>query len=156
MFGANDGIVTTFAVVAGAVGAGLSTDVILILGFAGLLGDGFSMGFGNYLGSKSERDVTRADGEKYLKSVTKPAILTFISFIIAGLIPLLPFVLGLNGSFGLAVMATAVALFLVGSLLGGSVLKKHWFKWGLQMLFVGGMAATIAYVIGYIVQRIIT
>jgi len=53
VFGANDGIVTTFAVVAGAFGGDLSLVVIIILGFANLLGDGFSMGLGNYLGIKS-------------------------------------------------------------------------------------------------------
>jgi len=55
IFGANDGLVTTFAVVAGAVGADLSTVVIIVLGFANLLADGASMGLGNYLGKKSEQ-----------------------------------------------------------------------------------------------------
>jgi VIT1/CCC1 family predicted Fe2+/Mn2+ transporter len=56
IFGANDGIVTTFAVVAGSVGANLPASVILILGFANLIADGLSMGLGNYLGKKSERE----------------------------------------------------------------------------------------------------
>jgi len=54
VLGGIDGCVTTFAVVAGAVGGNLSTGVIVILGFANLLADGFSMGVSNYLGSKSE------------------------------------------------------------------------------------------------------
>ena len=41
--------------VSGAVGAGLSTQIILILGFANLLADGLSMSIGAYLSSKSER-----------------------------------------------------------------------------------------------------
>lgn len=40
MFGANDGIITTFAVVSGVVGASLSNRIILILGFANLVADG--------------------------------------------------------------------------------------------------------------------
>ena len=51
VYGATDGAVTTFAVVAGVVGAALSPSIILILGFANLLADGFSMAIGNYLGS---------------------------------------------------------------------------------------------------------
>jgi VIT1/CCC1 family predicted Fe2+/Mn2+ transporter len=47
--GANDGIVTTFAVVCGVVGAELSSRVILILGFANLVAGGFSMGASNFL-----------------------------------------------------------------------------------------------------------
>ena len=52
--GAIGGIITTFAVVSGVVGASLPTKVILILGFANLLADGLSVGVGNYLGTKSE------------------------------------------------------------------------------------------------------
>ena len=51
VYGATDGAVTTFAVVAGVVGAALSPSIILILRFANLLADGFSMAIGNYLGS---------------------------------------------------------------------------------------------------------
>ncbi len=49
VYGANDGIITTFAVVCGVVGANLSVRIILILGFANLVADGFSMGASNFL-----------------------------------------------------------------------------------------------------------
>jgi VIT1/CCC1 family predicted Fe2+/Mn2+ transporter len=48
--------VTTFAIVAGVVGADLSASVLLILGFANLLADGFAMAASNYTGTKSEHD----------------------------------------------------------------------------------------------------
>ena len=53
IYGANDGIVTTFAVVAGVTGAGLSPRIVLILGLSNLLADGFSMGASNYLAIRS-------------------------------------------------------------------------------------------------------
>jgi len=56
VYGGIDGCVTTFAVVAGAVGANLESSVIIILGFANLLADGFSMSVGAYLSAKSERE----------------------------------------------------------------------------------------------------
>jgi VIT1/CCC1 family predicted Fe2+/Mn2+ transporter len=56
VLGAVDGCVTTFAVVAGAVGAGFPRIVVIVLGFANLLADGFSMAVSNYLGTKSEHD----------------------------------------------------------------------------------------------------
>lgn len=55
VYGGIDGCVTTFSVVAGAVGAGLESHIIIILGFANLLADGFSMSIGAYLSTKSER-----------------------------------------------------------------------------------------------------
>ena len=56
VYGGIDGSVTTFAVVAGSVGASLDTAVILILGFANLIADGFSMSVGAYLATKTEHD----------------------------------------------------------------------------------------------------
>src|ERR1044071_9532881 len=53
VYGAVDGSVTTFAVVAGVIGAELSPSIVLILGFANLFADGFSMAVGNYLASKT-------------------------------------------------------------------------------------------------------
>jgi VIT1/CCC1 family predicted Fe2+/Mn2+ transporter len=56
IYGGIDGAVTTFAVVTGVVGAGLSPVVIVILGFANLIADGFSMAASNFLGTKAEHD----------------------------------------------------------------------------------------------------
>ena len=57
VYGSIDGAVTTFAVVAGVVGAELSAGVVIILGFANLLADGFSMAVSNYLGSRADRQL---------------------------------------------------------------------------------------------------
>jgi vacuolar iron transporter family protein len=51
-----DGVVTTFAVVAGVVGADLPSRIVLILGVANLVADGFAMAAGNYSGTQAERD----------------------------------------------------------------------------------------------------
>src|SRR3954469_18192661 len=61
VYAANDGIVTTFAVVAGVRGAALSAGVILVMGFANIAADGLSMAVGNYLGIKSERATNMGD-----------------------------------------------------------------------------------------------
>ena len=57
IYGGIDGTVTTFAIVAGIVGADLSATVLLLMGFANLLADGFAMAASNYFGTKSERDA---------------------------------------------------------------------------------------------------
>ena len=56
VYGAIDGSVTTFAIVAGATGANMETSIVLILGFANLLADGFAMSVGNYLSVRSGID----------------------------------------------------------------------------------------------------
>ena len=62
VYGANDGIITTFAVVSGVVGANLSERIILILGFANLVADGFSMGASNFLARRSSGQSGRHQG----------------------------------------------------------------------------------------------
>jgi VIT1/CCC1 family predicted Fe2+/Mn2+ transporter len=59
VYGGIDGAITTFAVVAGVAGAKLSTPIILILGFANLIADGFSMAVGKYSSDKSEIERIR-------------------------------------------------------------------------------------------------
>lgn len=56
VLGGLDGIITTFAVVSGVAGANLGANIVLILGLANLLADGFSMAVGTYLSAKSERE----------------------------------------------------------------------------------------------------
>ncbi|MDA1236550.1 MAG: VIT1/CCC1 transporter family protein [Acidobacteria bacterium] len=55
IYGAIDGAVTTFAIVSGVAGADLSNSIVIILGVANLIGDGFSMAAGNFLGVRAER-----------------------------------------------------------------------------------------------------
>ena len=69
VFGAIDGCVTTFAVVAGAMGGGLAHSVVLILGFANLIADGFSMAVGNYLSTKSESERLEQARENELRHI---------------------------------------------------------------------------------------
>lgn len=57
IYGAIDGTVTTFAIVAGVAGAGLSAGVIVVLGLANLFGDGFSMAVSNYLGTRADEQL---------------------------------------------------------------------------------------------------
>lgn len=70
VLGGVDGIITTFAVVAGTVGGRLSEHVIVVLGLANLLADGFSMAVSNYLGTKSrheERELARQDEHRQIE-----------------------------------------------------------------------------------------
>lgn len=57
IYGAIDGIVTTFAVVSGVAGAGLSSGIVIILGVANLIADGFSMAVSNFLGTRAEEQL---------------------------------------------------------------------------------------------------
>ncbi len=75
VYGGNDGIITTFAVVAGTVGAALPSYIVIILGLANLLADGVSMAVGAYLSLKSEADqYERLRKEELDEIKTHPAM----------------------------------------------------------------------------------
>lgn len=214
VYGGIDGAVTTFAVVAGVTGASLSPTIVLILGFANLFADGFSMAVGNYLSTKSRKefadkirkaeehsvhtvpeeereeireilsgkgfsgrqlteavDIITADKEVWVDTMMKDEFgiledhtspfrsgaVTFVSFNIIGFIPLLAYVLAyfvpvISGkTFELSVVLTSVALFIVGSV-KARVVDKKWYAAGAETFLVGGMAAVIAYLVGYFLR----
>ena len=146
IFGANDGVITTLAVVSGVVGAELSVRVILILGFANLIADGFSMGASNVL---SRRSDTSTDEIPTFAVATRHGFATFLGFVIAGVTPLVAYLLPwldedrflFAAGFGLA------ALFVVGA--GRAFFSpRNWLRAGMEMLLIGAFAAAVAYGIG--------
>ena len=69
VLGAIDGTVTTFAVIAGVSGATLGINVVLILGTANLLADGFSMAVGNFLACRSENQLREKKRHEELEHI---------------------------------------------------------------------------------------
>lgn len=156
VYGANDGIITTFAVVAAAAGAGVSATIILILGIANLLADGFSMGASKYLSLRSEQQSSGATAEaSRQRNAFEDGTATFLAFVIAGTLPLIPFLVpsAAEHAFVISAIATAVAFFIVGAA-RSLVIERHPFVAGLEMLLVGGVASVIAYGIGSWVETL--
>lgn len=207
VLGGIDGCVTTFAVVAGVVGGGFSAVVAIVLGFANLLADGFSMAVSNYQSTKSQREFVeeaRRTEERHIEQIPagereeirqifarkgfegeileaivdgitqdrqlwvdtmlteelglqidgpsplRAALSTFVAFCAVGLIPLIPFLLpNLTSSQTFVVSAglTAFAFFGIGTVKGW-VLGRSPLHSGAETLFIGGMAALLAYVVG--------
>ena len=209
IYGGIDGSVTTFAVVTGVSGAALSPRIILILGIANLLADGFSMAASNYLGTRTERqeadalraveqrhivrdpdgereevrqifaakgfagdDLERAVGivtsndERWIelmlaeeyglararRSASRAAMATFSAFVLCGLVPLLPFLVGLTQAFALSVAMTGCAFFAIGSARSRWLLSS-WWQAGVETLGVGTIAAALAYAAGMVIAR---
>lgn len=231
VYGANDGIVTTFAVVSAVVGATLSPLVIIILGVANLIADGFSMATGNFLSIKSTHDYEKSERkveegeikrwpeeeadeirvayrkkgfegellEKIVGTITsnkdlwvkemlldelgilededhgafKHASMTFVSFVIAGAIPLIPYIFfttsivsskvysfsipffsqsfEITNLFLASILFVIIALFTVGSL-RTLIIGGKWIMNGFQMLLLGGGAGLISYVLGFLLR----
>lgn len=74
IYGGIDGTVTTFAVVSGVIGGKLASIVIIILGIANLLADGFSMAASNYLGTKSEHEEYERQEQQQARRIVEHAV----------------------------------------------------------------------------------
>jgi VIT1/CCC1 family predicted Fe2+/Mn2+ transporter len=153
VYGANDGIVTTFVVIASISGAALSSSVILILGLANLVADGFSMGVSNVLAVRSTLTaVTRPP----LARASRRGLATFIAFNLAGLLPLSAYVLPLQDDlrFSAACGLAAGALFGVGAC-RSLFSDRSWLIAGAEMLTLGSIASVVAYLIGATAARFV-
>jgi VIT1/CCC1 family predicted Fe2+/Mn2+ transporter len=155
VYGANDGIITTFAVVAGVAGGALSGQAVLIVGAANLFADGLSMGVGNYLGIRSQESARAAQGlPEEEASPSRHGLATFIAFVLAGAVPLLPYVVTPADSLRLSTASTAAALFGVGALRSLVTVDRWWWA-GLEMLGLGVLVAAAAYVSGALVGSLL-
>lgn len=145
IYGANDGVVTTLAIIAGVFGAQLSAQVVLVLGFANLLADGFSMGASNVLSERSKPREHRPG----LRDASRNGIATFIGFVLAGIIPLSAYILPVfsKAPFMAALVLAAATLFLVGA--GRALFSDRGaLQAGLEMLLIGSAAGLVAYGVG--------
>ena len=216
VYGGIDGSITTFAVVAGAVGAGLDSSIIIILGFANLFADGFAMSIGAYLATKSEVDnytkhkkieyweiehfpetekrevreiyaskgfsgelldqvvdTITADKDVWVdvmmqeelgmieekKSPFMVGVVTLISFVLLGFIPLFVYVFDFLFDFTIDLMfwSTAMTLFSFG-LVGffkGLVNRKNKLNSTISTMFMGISAALVAYYIGFLLEALV-
>ena len=156
VYGANDGIITTFAVVSGVAGASLSARTALILGIANLLADGFSMGASNFLAIRSDEATREHQGEDPMEPFpARHGIATAGAFVIAGAVPLIPYVAAPEElRFRIAIFATLGTLFFVGAL-RSAVTSLRWWRAGAEMLGVGALAAAVSYTIGLVLAQIV-
>lgn len=138
VYGAVDGTVTTFAVVAGATGGDLSNKTIIILWMANLFADGASMSISAYLSARSEK--------LWKKTPLSIALWTLAAFIIVGFIPMIAYVFDV-GSFQLSCLMTGIAFLWIG-IVKWYLSHTSMVLSGLQTLGLWTFAALIAYGVG--------
>ena len=156
VYGANDGIITTFAVVAGVAGGSLSTLAVLIVGAANLAADGVAMGVGNLLAIRSHESALAAAGRPEEEAYPwKHGLATLVAFVLAGALPLVPYMLPVEDDVRLPASAalTMASLFGVGAA-RATVTLDRWWKAGFEMLAVGGLIAVAAYGAAALVVRV--
>jgi len=150
IYGATDGIITTFSIVAGAAGGDLVQKVITILGISNVLSDGYSMGVSRYLSSKAEIE----QGLLKEKNAIQSGIFTFISFVFVGVLPILPFFFYKGEQAKKISLGIAIILFAMIGTIKGLVLKQPILGKSFESLFIGLSAAIISYLVGVFVSKL--
>jgi vacuolar iron transporter family protein len=157
VYGANDGVITTFAVVAGVTGGTLNPVTVLVLGTANLLADGLSMGVGNYLGIRSDERVREAQQLPEQEAFpVRHGLATFAAFVIAGAVPLLPFAFygAESNRFAWSTGLSLMVLFTVGAA-RSRVGTGTWWANGLEMVGLGAIVGAAAYYAGHFVATLV-
>jgi VIT1/CCC1 family predicted Fe2+/Mn2+ transporter len=157
VYGANDGIITPYAVVAGVTGGALSPTAVLIVGAANLAADGLSMGVGNYLAIRANESAREAESlPEEEASPARHGFATFAAFATAGALPLVPYMLALPaGSQPVSAAMLAMAgLFGIGAL-RTTVTAGTWWKVGLEVLTLGAVVGAAAFGAGALVSSIV-
>jgi VIT1/CCC1 family predicted Fe2+/Mn2+ transporter len=157
VYGANDGVITTFAVVAGVTGGTLNPVAVLVMGVANLLADGLSMGVGNYLGIRSDERVREAQQLPEQEAFPiRHGVATFVAFVIAGAVPLVPYVFSSadTNRFAWSTLLSLAVLFTIGAA-RSRVGTGRWWANGLEMLGLGAVVGLVAYYAGRFVADLL-
>lgn len=151
VYGANDGIITTFAVVSGVAGGQLSHLAVLVVGTANLAADGVSMGVGNFLAIRADERAREAEGLPELeRHPWKHGLATLLAFVVAGAVPLMPYVVLRTSPLIVSTVMTFTTLFVLGAL-RALVTKDRWWQTGLETFALGTVVAGAAYAAGRLV-----
>lgn len=150
IFGAEDGLVSTVGLLSGVSFAGLASREIIISGVILILVEALSMGAGVYISEDSTNEL--ADGQKK-ENQFNDALVMFFSYLLVGLIPLLPYIFSpdTRTAFYFSVASTVLALVGLG-VFKGYYVKKSLFLSALKITTMGTIVILLAIAVGTLVS----
>jgi VIT1/CCC1 family predicted Fe2+/Mn2+ transporter len=158
LMGAQDNLTTVLAVTLGvAIGSGRA-DLVALAGLSAAVAEAVSMGGVLYNSTRAEEALEarlRTDADPAPRTTLPPAqsgLVTFVAAMLAGLIPLAPFaILPLSAAVPVSIVVSVAAMFVVGSAIG-RVSGSVWWRDGLRLLAVAGLAAVAAAAVGTVLR----
>ncbi|MBI2590267.1 MAG: VIT1/CCC1 transporter family protein [Candidatus Blackburnbacteria bacterium] len=151
MFGAEDALISTTGSIIG-LSVGVETrNLIIMAALVYITVEGVSMAAGQFL---SERTVHEMDKRKHTDNLYMGSGVMFLSYFLASMIPLAPFlVLPVKPAAFSAIVSALLFLFTLGYV-KGKALSISSTRSGLEMLFVGGLAASIGVLVGFFLRAV--
>lgn len=152
IFGVEDSLVSTVGLLSGVAAAGVSKSTIFLTGVVLIFVEAFSMGVGSFISEHAVEEYTKKEEADHSHTLIG-GIIMFISYFVAGFIPLFPYLIAeIRTAFIVSIALSLLALFLLGALSGKSFGIRVW-KRGVQMLVLGGIAIGLGVVVGVAVNR---
>ncbi len=149
VFGVEDSLVSTVGLLSGVAAAGATRGEIILTGTVLIFVEAFSMGVGSFL---SEEAADEYERKREIKNALAGAAVMFVSYFIAGYIPLLPYiVIGSEMGFGLSIALSLIALFILGAI-GAKVARVSLFYSAMRMMIIGGLAIGVGILVGNLVS----
>jgi VIT1/CCC1 family predicted Fe2+/Mn2+ transporter len=150
LFGVEDSLVSTTGLVAG-LGVGTSDKKVVILGgVVAIIVEAVSMGAGEYLSEDAVHELDKM--KRHRDNPIKSGVLMLISYSLAGLLPLLPvLVFDYPAALVASILSALAGLFLLGYI-KGRILKTSPWKGSLKIMTVGGLAAGIGILAGFVLS----
>jgi len=147
VFGAEDSLVSTVGLLSGIAIAQVPGNTIFLTGAVLITVEAFSMAVGSFLSEDSAEDYM-AQREVPLKTPIVGGVVMFVSYLIAGIIPLFPYkIFPTQQAFVFSILLALAALFVLG-LISGRFARVGAVKHGVRMLLVGGIAIGIGMLVG--------
>lgn len=150
IFGAEDSLVSTVGLLVGISVGGLMQHDIVMTGVTLIFVEAFSMGVGSYLSEYTTDESYMQESTAFKESLSS-SIIMFVSYLVVGLVPLLPFVFISNGwvASATSITGTLLALFVLG-VVSSKLLKLNTFRSSIRMVALGGIAISIGLIVGKI------
>lgn len=147
IFGVEDSLVSTVGLLAGVAAADISSRAILTTGLVLIVVEGFSMGVGSFLTEETTEEM--AGNKPQTLEAIKGACTMLVSYCLAGLIPLVPYVF-LEGQQAVSTSVSLSLLGLIGLGYGTSIYfgRPHPWRRAIKMFLLGGTAVAVGMLIG--------
>lgn len=147
IFGIEDSLVSTTGLIAGVAASGADKRFVIVAGLVAVAVEAISMGAGEFISEDTEHNL---DKGKDSGSPIVGGIIMFLSYIAAGMVPLLPIIFFPEQyAMVVSIVAAAIGLFVLG-LVKGRATRRSSLRNGLQVLIVGGIAAAIGIAVGLV------
>ena len=147
MFGVEDSLVSTVGLLSGISIAGVANHTIIMTGLVLIFVEAISMGAGSFL-SESSAELYEHQKDSELSRSYTDALIMFCSYLVAGFVPLLPYLLLPSEQAFLGSIGVSLMLLLVLGIINAEVSRTSVWKSVLRMVLVGGAAILIGSAVG--------